>query len=245
MFENKLKIEIPEPCSQQWLKMKETETGRFCNKCNKNLINFTNFSDKELADFIQNNKTKVCGRFKKEQLNKFYFEKKLIFKFDYFKKIAATLLTFNFLYYNAEASHLNSLNRTYFVQKINDKKISVSKFIELPIFNDTIKKEIKGIIIDNTTKDPLIMANIFIKNTQIAVESDIDGAFTIKIPDSLDQQNLITIIVSYLGYMEQEIIINMVENQNNKVFIELHPYDDLLGEIIIIEKKWWQFWKWF
>ena len=77
------------------------------------------------------------------------------------------------------------------------------------------------------------------------MDADIDGTFSINIPDSLFQDS-ISLVATYAGYMEHEITINMKENKNKKVVIELHPYGDgLLGDVIIIENKWWQFWKWF
>ena len=167
MFENKLKIQIPEPCSQLWNKMDKVDNGRFCNQCNKNLIDFTNFSDKELINFVQNNQSKVCGRFKKTQLEKFYFDKRIVFNFTKYKKIVAALLSFNLVNNDAGASHTSVLNSTFNIQEINYKKESNSKFIELPIIKDTIAKVIKGIVLEAESKKPLLFASIVIKNTQI------------------------------------------------------------------------------
>jgi hypothetical protein len=46
-------------------------TGRFCSSCTKNVVDFTNKSTEEIQQFfIENSGTKVCGRFKNEQVNR-------------------------------------------------------------------------------------------------------------------------------------------------------------------------------
>ncbi|NJN77259.1 MAG: hypothetical protein HC803_02145 [Saprospiraceae bacterium] len=60
---------------------------------------------------------------------------------------------------------------------------------------------IKGTVQDQTNKEPLIGASIIIKNTTIGTVTDYDGAFSFKTDQSLP----LTISVSYLGYVTQEV----------------------------------------
>lgn len=62
---------IPTPCHENWDEMTPTEKGRFCAACQKQVIDFTTFSDTEIVTFLQKNPL-ACGRFYKKQLNKNY-----------------------------------------------------------------------------------------------------------------------------------------------------------------------------
>lgn len=66
-----LKISIPTPCHEDWIKMTTDETGRHCNVCVKSVVDFTNMSDEEVLYFFLRKKQdeRVCGRFKQTQLH--------------------------------------------------------------------------------------------------------------------------------------------------------------------------------
>lgn len=64
-------LSIPTPCHENWDEMTPTEKGRFCAACQKQVIDFTTFSDTEIVTFLQKNPL-ACGRFHKKQLNKNY-----------------------------------------------------------------------------------------------------------------------------------------------------------------------------
>lgn len=61
---------IPNPCPENWDKMKIVIDSRFCEKCTKNIIDFTNKTREEIfAYLLANNQKKVCGRIYKSQLD--------------------------------------------------------------------------------------------------------------------------------------------------------------------------------
>jgi hypothetical protein len=65
-----MKIYIPEPCHENWGSMTPNEQGRFCGSCKKTVVDFTNFSTEDIQNyFTKHYGQKVCGRFKKQQLN--------------------------------------------------------------------------------------------------------------------------------------------------------------------------------
>jgi len=68
------KLIIPEPCNEDWDKMTETEKGRFCAVCSKNLIDFTDKSRFEIEEILSNPQEKICGRFNTEQLDTVHIE---------------------------------------------------------------------------------------------------------------------------------------------------------------------------
>lgn len=64
------KINIPSPCSQSWDDMSPAEQGRFCGQCTKTIVDFTTWSDKDIAQYIRGSKEKICGRFTDDQLDR-------------------------------------------------------------------------------------------------------------------------------------------------------------------------------
>jgi outer membrane protein OmpA-like peptidoglycan-associated protein len=64
-----LRISIPKPCSENWENMDQREKGRFCSSCEKDVIDFSGLTDKELLYYFSNTKTTSCGRFHQSQLN--------------------------------------------------------------------------------------------------------------------------------------------------------------------------------
>ena len=67
-MEGTYKINIPEPCNEDWNKMTTTDKGRFCNSCAKTVVDFTNMLPNEIEQYFQKN-ANVCGRLKSSQLN--------------------------------------------------------------------------------------------------------------------------------------------------------------------------------
>ncbi|PBJ13254.1 hypothetical protein [Flavobacterium sp. ACN6] len=62
------KISIPEPCHEDWNKMKPKDNGRFCMSCSKTVVDFTSMLPDEVQHFFIQNQN-VCGRFNKSQLD--------------------------------------------------------------------------------------------------------------------------------------------------------------------------------
>jgi len=65
-----MKISIPQPCHENWQQMTPNEQGRFCASCQKTVVDFTDWTDKMLIDFLLKNKTVTCARFTNIQLEK-------------------------------------------------------------------------------------------------------------------------------------------------------------------------------
>ena len=64
-----MKISIPEPCHENWGIMTPNEQGRFCQSCQKTVVDFTHWSTADIQNyFTKHYGQKVCGRFKNEQL---------------------------------------------------------------------------------------------------------------------------------------------------------------------------------
>jgi hypothetical protein len=65
-----IQVHIPEPCHQDWGKMRPEEKGRFCSSCTKTVVDFSLMSDREVLSWLADAGGKTCGRFTTEQLNR-------------------------------------------------------------------------------------------------------------------------------------------------------------------------------
>lgn len=64
---------IQDPCHANWNEMQPEVQGRFCNSCEKSVVDFTTMSDFSIVNYLENHKDeKVCGRFTQPQLNRVY-----------------------------------------------------------------------------------------------------------------------------------------------------------------------------
>jgi Secretion system C-terminal sorting domain len=65
-----LSIQIPTSCHEDWENMTKVKQGRYCNSCEKTVIDFTGMSDTQLVNFFSSKKAEnVCGQFYNDQLN--------------------------------------------------------------------------------------------------------------------------------------------------------------------------------
>ncbi|MCB0497100.1 MAG: TonB-dependent receptor [Cyclobacteriaceae bacterium] len=69
--------------------------------------------------------------------------------------------------------------------------------------------EVKGVIVDAETSEPLIGATVLIKGTTIGSITDLEGAYIIKNVPAGEQ----TVLITYVGYEEVSVPITMIENQ--------------------------------
>lgn len=67
----KIQLSIPEPCHENWNAMTPVEKGKFCGSCQKQVIDFSVMSDRQLAEFFKRPSSgSVCGRFMTDQLDR-------------------------------------------------------------------------------------------------------------------------------------------------------------------------------
>lgn len=65
-----IKTKIKTPCSTDWESMKIGLHSRYCESCQKNVIDFTNKDKKEILKYLlENQEKRTCGRFYSNQLD--------------------------------------------------------------------------------------------------------------------------------------------------------------------------------
>ncbi len=89
---------------------------------------------------------------------------------------------------------------------------------------------IKGKVVDATTGDPLVFATVAVKESNVAIITNIDGEFTLKIGEALTAKNL---EVSFLGYKNKIIPISEMRDNGYKNVISLETAPIPIKEIIV------------
>jgi len=219
------KLQIPNPCSENWNQMENTTSGKHCELCSKNLIDFRALSSKKIYDLVNTNQ-KVCGRITQNQLDSFYKvpQQKQFSKVGLLVSFTSLLafvnpvkaVTQNFV------PEQTNINQPFFIQQKLEVKTSSAK--------DTIV--IKGVVSDGHTNELLPFVNVFLKGTKNSVATDFDGQFTLKIPKAdFIVPVYLNVEFKFIGYETQNILI---DENTTTITIQLRESADLLGDMIIV-----------
>jgi len=193
-------LNIKKPCSQNFNQFLETEKGGFCGSCQKEVIDFTKMNSGEIIDFFSNKEIgNTCGRFKASQLQFIYEPRKNRF----WSYVSGFCLAFLSLIPFISAEAQSKLPRDKSLK--NNSEIEESKSKR----NITVKGQI--LAEDNL---PLPGATILLEGKTVGTQTDFDGKFIF--PEKLKIDDVL--IVSYLGYNSQKIVI---KNKDSATKIEL------------------------
>lgn len=220
-------INVKSPCEEKWASMDPSAKGRFCQLCEKEVIDFSNLTDKELIGFFQkNHHQKVCGRFRKTQLKTYSTEKR---KQKGFLKLALAGFTLLSIIKPTEAfsqgqPYVETGEREYGPAPVAPNEQQKSRRDNFIL--------ISGVVKDSATTETLPGVNIQLKGSNIGTVSDLDGKFELKIKNSKDTE---TIIVSFIGYLTEEIPVKSDEKEVcdlNEILLK--PDHVALGETVVV-----------
>lgn len=176
-----IRISIPSPCHEDWEQMTPAGKGRFCASCQKNVIDFSRSSDREIAAAFAKDDS-LCGRFLDTQLDRDLIRPTE--KSSWWIAASATVLSLMAATTKATAQTNVPVEQT----DSNGKAPGIVK-----------EKEISGIVSDEG--GPLPGATVKNINTGTSVSTDIDGNFTLvaTVGDTIE--------VSFPGYDVQTIAV--------------------------------------
>lgn len=90
---------------------------------------------------------------------------------------------------------------------------------------------VKGVVIDHSTKEPLIGATVQVEGTTTGVITDIDGRFEIR---DIKGKSC-TLVVQYVSYKTQKLIVQ--KGQKEELVIALSPDNQQLDEVTVVARK--------
>ena len=128
------KLTIPKPCHENWNEMTPNEKGRFCRSCAKTVVDFTQFSEKQVQEYLLKNRhQKVCGHFYRKQLDSLVIEipERVIFHKHSFRSlfVLALVLTMGtmLLSCKTESGKVQKIEKVEIVDSIENLNKAFSK----------------------------------------------------------------------------------------------------------------------
>ncbi len=85
--------------------------------------------------------------------------------------------------------------------------------------------QVKGTVFDGVNNEPFIGASVVVKGTMKGVNTDVDGSF------SLDAAAGDILLFSFVGYVDQEVVITDV---NAQIYVTLMEDVTLLDEVVVV-----------
>lgn len=221
----KFQLQIPEPCHEDWNKMTPVDKGRFCNSCDKAVVDFTGMSDAQLIAYFKKPSTgSLCGRFNNDQINRdFEIPRKRIPWLKYFFQFSIPIFL----------TGMKSQAQGKLIVKdqlIPDTAMSCSKDDETIVVtagNIVSLKRLSGRVVDEIGNG-IPYATVYVAGAKSGAACDSAGFFEISI---LPYQKFVNIIASSVGYTpnQKEIKVRKID----RVEIKLKPDAKLSGEVVV------------
>lgn len=221
------KINIAEPCHENWATMTPSQKGKFCDACAKEVIDFTHKSDEQLFKTLKGS-TNVCGRFNTSQLDRdIQLQRKE--KTSIAQYAATALLPLTIL----ATSELKAQGEPQI--KVEQQDSSYQSLEISSLSRKQTKPQHNTFDITGTVQDgdgtPLPRANVKIKGVNRGTQTDFDGNFALTKLKSGD-----VLIVSFIGYDVQEILVTPHQKAYTVNMDGILMGDLILGGIITIEE---------
>jgi len=89
---------------------------------------------------------------------------------------------------------------------------------------------VRGMVIDEENKEPVIGAAVFIDGTNKGIATDIDGQFALKVPSAT------SLVISYIGYEKQKVRVSSLLRSENNVIILKTDGNVMLGDLAVFTK---------
>ena len=89
---------------------------------------------------------------------------------------------------------------------------------------------VRGMVIDEENKEPVIGAGVFIDGTNKGIATDIDGQFALKVPSAT------SLVISYIGYEKQKVRVSSLLRSENNVIILKTDGNVMLGDLAVVTK---------
>lgn len=223
-MKNAIQISVAKPCSEKFENFSPTATGGFCGSCQKEVIDFTTMTSKELVKHFNTTAGKTCGRFKASQLkihkpmmshktNASFVSRGLaVMSFSLLSLCAVSNIQAQEVVSNEPLTELTVLGETMTMGKISIEKHTVT-----------------GTVLDEENL-PLPGVNIVLKGTAIGTQTDFDGKF--EFPKTLDLNDVL--VFSYIGYGKKEYTITEPLSKAIDITINFDSHDvELMGEVVV------------
>ena len=223
-------IQIPEPCHENWAEMKPSEQGRFCQNCQKIVVDFSKMSDRDLTQwFAARAGERVCGRVNPKQLNR-SFSCVTQSKSTFYQRTAILVSGLFF----ATSAYGQDYKPTEITTTGDTILVHPPQYAEPP---KTEKKAriLRGVVLDEGGEPiPYACAIVNFKDKRIGAKTDDSGKFELDVSEISDDRVSFKLEIFSVGFNNLEIPIN---DNSFKQELQIQLQGSVLGEMIITEIK--------
>ena len=224
-----LNLGIPTPCTENWDHMSPATQGRFCGSCEKTVVDFTAMDDHELVRWFANRQGSVCGRLRKDQLDRPLIAQTESPKRRYWQYLIATLLI------TSEAAAQTRPAKAHTSQQLPVDTVDGHLIGDTTMVPVKSKKtdSVRGRVVDSAGR-PISYATV-VYGPKAGVAADEQGYFAIpKEKVSMNQQ----LSISAVGYLPVNISVEKVQNEHQiKMFYTVTTEEAIAGGVVVVTKK--------
>jgi len=235
-------INIKSPCQENWSSMTKVEKNRFCQSCQKVVVDFEAMSDEEVIAYLDKQKgQKTCGRFTNIQLDRINqkinsVQPKEAASTSLIKPIlAATIL--------AATTSTAALSQESDSKEVNPTEITETEKPKEE--KDGAHTKIYGTVKSAETNELLqsITVVIWLEDTIIGISTDKEGKFELSIPSQETAPTSVHFGSTHWkpNYKPLTVILNSWENHEMHVKLEKKEEDEtgnfLMGDLQYVPKE--------
>lgn len=217
-----VKLEVRRRCHEQWRSFARTSKGGFCASCQKEVIDFTAWSDERIKAYFKNLPGDTCGRFRKDQLK--------TYSCDHSTSSSAHWMSVFFagglLFFSARSAI--GQQRNDFAHHPTEQYREADTAKEF-LSDGSSVLTISGVV--NAVEDslPLPGVNITVKGTKQGTTTDAEGRFSITVTGAGSSPVL---VFSFVGFETREQPV-LITEAGQELRVDM-TYDKLMDETIIV-----------
>jgi len=199
-MKNAIQIAVPKPCREKWNSFTKTSNGGFCALCQKEVVDFTSWSDERIKSYFQNMPGNTCGRFREDQLK--------IYTYDNANRSRISWISFLFvgfllLFSSRQVSGQTTPRQTTEQYQPEDKNYETAKARRRK--DGSYARPVTGLVRDVEQDVPLSGVIVTLKGTSKTTTTDAEGKFTLDLPNKDSSQ---FIVFSFRGFKTVEYLHN-------------------------------------
>ena len=193
-MKDSITLSIPRPCSEKWSKFTPTAGGGFCANCQKEVVDFTGFTEAQLLTYLDRpGSSSLCGRFREDQLKTYPLPSVKSTGKNTTAWAAALSATLALASPHAKAGGATDIVLTE-AHAIDHAVTTNSQK------NDsTVAKTVTGIVRSSLDSLPISRVRVVVKNTLQEVTTDTTGRFTIVIANPKPDDTLVFNMMGFYG----------------------------------------------
>ena len=220
------KLHIPKPCQENWEAMTITERGRFCQNCQKQVMDFSGKNKGEIIKTLLHINGPVCGRIPRKYVTATSTKR---------KRTIARLLTSLLAFLGISA--LFSTNKAYAQDTSPGLPNMKNEQNSLSAMTDTLHT-IKGVLKNKESGEPIPFANVVAKSKDgvliAGVATNFEGEFELPIRIAQLKEPLVDVHITFLGHHPQVIPDIPLDKDTTILKPELIEDSMLMGDVVII-----------